>query len=671
MTHVTGDTGFRSPDEALTKYWGYSTFRPLQRETVEMVLAGRDALVVLPTGGGKSLCYQLPAACGIGLVLVISPLIALMDDQVAAAREIGLSAGAIHSHVSADARRHTLHDIHRGTLHLLYVSPEWFMGNGAGNNLLDILKPRLGLFAVDEAHCVSHWGHEFRPEYRQLEPLFAKFPNVPRLALTATATPTVRNDICLQLGMRDPVSFIGHPDRPNLVYRAFSRHDQTRQVLDVIGKHTGQGGIVYAQTRREVDRLAKALAKAGVSCSPYHAGLDAAVRTRVQDDFVHERLDVVIATIAFGMGIDRSNVRYVIHANTPRSIEHYQQESGRAGRDGEPAECVLFFSIGDLITHRALSMRDGMMSAERRSVMEKQLKEIGRYAVAPVCRHRLLVEHFGQTYPPPDTGNITKMKPTDAVSDLPESVGCGACDVCLGETQALPDDEALLVAQKIISAVYRTESRFGANYVVKVLLGREDDDRIVANGHSALRVFGLMKEHSEAVIRAWIDQLVVQGHLAVTDGEYPLLKLTKSGFELCQGAGSVRLGRPVLPRPKGKRRHSSVSVVVPGRAGSENVLGTAVDTSLFENLRKLRLLVARKQAIPPYMVFPDSTLTSMSVIKPKNLDSLRLIKGIGVFKLARYGSIFIDVINGGSPETVADGFSPETSDAQRSISIPS
>lgn len=614
-----------SPQQALEKYWGYGTFRPLQKQAVDAVLAGRDALVVMPTGGGKSLCYQLPAACGIGLVLVISPLIALMDDQVAAVNEMGLKAGALHSQATETERRRVFAELNRGTLNLLYVSPERLVAGG----ILDLIRPRLGLFAVDEAHCVSHWGHEFRPEYRQLGPLFAEFASIPRVALTATATPQVQRDISSQLGLRAPTELIGHPDRPNLIYRSFPRYDQGHQVLEAIRQHRGEGGIVYAQTRKEVDRLVKTLARAGVSCASYHAGLGAAQRAKAQDDFVHERLDVIVATIAFGMGIDRSNVRYVIHANTPRSIEHYQQESGRAGRDGAPAECVLFFSVGDLVTHKMLSFREEGISAARRRVIERQLSEIGRYAISPVCRHRLLSEHFGKPYP------------ADASA---QTVDCGACDVCLGETQALPPEEAQLTAQKIISAVYRTESRFGAVYVTKLLLGAEDE-RIMANGHDSLRVFGLMKGTPEKALRAWIDQLIVQGHLAVTDGEYPLLQVTASGMNVCKGTETARLGHPVIRTAKKKSR----------KAVAE--LPSGPEETLFSNLRRLRLLIARKLALPPYMIFADSVLISMSALKPVDADALRQIKGVGDAKRDRYGKAFLAVIAGADPENTAEAFS--------------
>lgn len=618
-----------SPQQALEKYWGYGTFRPLQKQAVDAVLAGRDALVVMPTGGGKSLCYQLPAACGIGLVLVISPLIALMDDQVAAVNEMGLKAGALHSQAGEAERRRVFAELNRGTLNLLYVSPERLVAGG----ILDLIRPHLGLFAVDEAHCVSHWGHEFRPEYRQLGPLFAEFAGIPRVALTATATPQVQQDISSQLGLREPTELIGHPDRPNLVYRSFPRYDQGHQVLEAIRQHRGEGGIVYAQTRKEVDRLVKTLARAGISCASYHAGLSAAQRAKAQDDFVHERLDVIVATIAFGMGIDRSNVRYVIHANTPRSIEHYQQESGRAGRDGALAECVLFFSVGDLVTHKMLSFREEGISAARRRVIERQLSEIGRYAISPVCRHRLLSEHFGKPYPADASAQKTA-----------QPVDCGACDVCLGETRALPSEEAQLTAQKIISAVYRTEGRFGAVYVTKLLLGAEDE-RIMANGHDSLRVFGLMKGTPEKALRAWIDQLIVQGHLAVTDGEYPLLQVTASGMNVCKGTETARLGHPVIRAAKMKSR----------KAVAE--LPSGPEETLFSNLRRLRLLIARKLALPPYMIFADSVLISMSVLKPADADALRQIKGVGDAKRDRYGKAFLAIIAGADPDNIAEAFS--------------
>ena len=580
-------------------------------------MAGHDSLVVLPTGGGKSLCYQLPAAMDKGLVVVVSPLIALMDDQVSAAREAGLEADALHSNLKAAHRGAAWRRLTEGKTQLLYVSPERLLIG----DLLEALSGRLILVAVDEAHCVSHWGHEFRPEYRRLIEVLDKFPKAARMALTATATPEVQEDICAQLGLRTPERLIGHPDRPNLIYRAFPRSDQFKQVLEVVRRHPGEGGIVYAQTRKDVERLAAKLREEGVSSAPYHAGLNAEERRSAQDDFVNERLDVIVATIAFGMGIDRSNVRYVIHANTPRSVEHYQQESGRAGRDGLPAECALFFAASDLATHRYLAKKDAALVPEREHAIERQLREIGRYAVSPLCRHGLLAEHFSAPYP---------------LEERSEK-GCGACDVCLGETKGLPDDEALLTAKKVLSAAWRAEGRYGTGYVVNLLLGRLND-RMAANGHDKLQVFGLLKDSGEASIRSWIDQLIVQGFLEVTEeSEYPLLRITEAGRGLCNGRGSVRLGAPVPPKIKKDKKRS-------GKKAPDAFLQTA-DQQLFERLRALRRGIADKAGVPPYVIFHDSTLVEMAALKPRTLADMRGIKGMGDTKLDKYGQLFLDALS--------------------------
>ena len=616
-----------TPEEALQRHWGYGTFKPLQREAVEAALAGRDCLVVLPTGGGKSLCYQLPAALGRGLVLVVSPLIALMDDQVAAAREAGLAADALHSNLEADHRSEAYRRLAAGQTDLLYVSPERLLVG----DLLEDVAGRLILIAVDEAHCVSHWGHEVRPKYRRLAEILERFPKAARMALTATATPAVQEDVCAQLALRGPVRFIGHPDRPNLVYRAFPRRDQSAQVLEVVRRHPGEGGIVYVQTRKDVERLAAKLEGEGVSCAAYHAGLPAERRRRAQDDFVHERLDVVVATIAFGMGIDRSNVRYVVHANTPRSVEHYQQESGRAGRDGGPADCVLLFAASDLALHRALALKDGALAPERQRALERQLREIGRYAVAPVCRHRLLAEHFGAPYP------------AEGASRDGES--CAACDVCLGETKSLSAEDALLTAKQVLSGAWRTGGRFGTGYVVNLLLGR-GDERLTRNGHDSLQVFGLLKGSGEAAVRSWIDQLIVQGVLEVSEQrEYPLLRITEAGKALCRDEGTVRLGVPAPPAARGRKRPKAL------RKGLASEMSP--DEELFERLRQLRRLISERLGVPPYVVFHDSALVEMSALKPKTREALRGVKGVGDRKLERYGTAFLDVISGRPPESAA------------------
>ena len=617
-----------TPEAALRRYWGYDAFRPLQAESVANSLARRDGLIVLPTGGGKSLCYQVPAACGAGLVLVISPLIALMDDQVAAAQEAGLSAGALHTNVADKERRQVRDALAAGTLDLLYLSPERLVVG----DILPLIAEQLALVAVDEAHCVSHWGHDFRPEYRQLRGVLDQIPKVPRLGLTATATPQVQDDICTQLGLRAPLRLVGHVDRPNLAYRALPRRGGVEQALEVIRRHGDEGGIVYAQTRKEVERVATSLAAAGVQCAAYHAGLPAAERSRVQRAFLAESLDVVVATIAFGMGIDRSNVRYVIHYNTPKSIEHYQQEAGRAGRDGLPAECVLLFSGADIVTHRRLATMDGPLPPERNRALERQLRDIGRYAVAPVCRHRLLTEHFGQPYPAPSAAPVP----------VAES-GCGACDVCLGETLELPADEALVTAQKIISAAWRIDGRFGAGHVIDVLLGRRTD-KVERAGHDRLGVYGLLAAAGEPALRSWIDQLVVQGYLALReDGMFTFLVHTEAGKALCKGQGAVRLGRDVAPA-KGRRSAKAAK----GAAAPADV--APADQDLFARLRTLRKLIADHHGVPPYIVFNDVTLRALASQRPADDRAMLTVKGVGESKLARYGAAFLAVIAGTSPE---------------------
>jgi ATP-dependent DNA helicase RecQ len=616
-----------TPREALQQLWGYDAFRPLQEEAITAALGGRDSLVVLPTGGGKSLCFQVPAACVAdgGCVLVVSPLIALMDDQVAGAVEAGLAAGALHANQTEAQKRTVRQQLESGSLRLLYVSPERLVVG----DLLPVLQRRVRLLAVDEAHCISHWGHDFRPEYRQLAPLFAQFPSVPRLALTATATPQVQDDIVAQLALREPLRLIGHIDRPNLCFRAIPRREAIEQILAVAARHPGEGGIVYAQTRKEVERLAEALKGRGVDARPYHAGLDKTVRSRCVSDFTAERLQVVVATVAFGMGIDRSNVRWVVHAALPRSVEHYQQESGRAGRDGDPAECVLLWGGNDFATWRFLAKQENP-GPERLRALERQLAGIGRYASAPICRHRLLCQHFGQDY---------------------AEANCGSCDVCLGDTEGLPAAEALVTAQKILSAVWRLESRFGSAYVVRVLRGLANEDT-ARRGHEALSVWGLLRDQHDTTVRTWIDQLVAQGFLVVDDGEYPVLQLTDVGRLLCRGQGEVRLAAPAPGGPAKVRKARKAKQAAATALGREP---TSADEALFQRLRTLRQRLAQARDLPPYIVATDAALHALVAVRPTSLAALANCKGWGEKKATRYGAAILTVLAGGDPEAVVVG----------------
>ena len=597
-----------SLEDVLHQYWGYSAFRTLQREAIDAVLAGRDSVVVLPTGGGKSLCFQLPALVDDGqrrgIALVISPLIALMKDQVDGLVAQGVSAHCLHSGQSASERQAALDAVRGGSCRLLYVAPERAAGEHA--DLFGALLSARGVryVAIDEAHCISQWGHDFRPEYRQLRTLRRRFDDVPFHAFTATATPRVRADILTELGLVDPAVLVGPFDRPNLTYRVVPRAELKGQIRQVLARHAGQAGIIYCLSRREVDAMAEWLAGEGVRALPYHAGLADQVRHANQDAFLDERADVMVATVAFGMGIDRPDVRFVLHAGAPRSLEHYQQEAGRAGRDGLAAECVLVTSPADFARWRRLLETSGEWNDQVRLLM----RDMERYASATSCRHRALVEYFGQTLP---TG------------------ACGACDWCLGELTPVPDAET--VARKILSAIARTGQRWGLGHVTAVLRG-ESTDAVSARGHDGLSVFGLLREASVAELRGYVDQLTHAGFLERTGEPYPTIQITPAGADLLRGQSHCVLFRQPAAPKRGKKSRT------PGLAAG------AVDDPLFGRLRELRLSLARARGVPPYVIFHDVTLHELARRRPTTLAALLEIPGIGERKAEVYGAALLDVV---------------------------
>jgi ATP-dependent DNA helicase RecQ len=607
--------------EALHRVWGFSDFRPLQREAMHAVLARRDSVVIMPTGGGKSLCFQAPALVepvaaaargtdpGLtsprrGFALVVSPLISLMKDQVDGLRVDGVDAAYLNSTLTSAERDAVMTRLREDRCRLLYVSPERLVGeNSQGfRRFLQQCGPRF--IAIDEAHCISQWGHDFRPDYRQLGQLRDDFPGAALHAFTATATERVRRDIVNELRLRDALVLVGSFDRPNLVFRVWRRGNLHKQILQVLARHERDAGIIYCSSRREVEALAEWLQGEGRSAVPYHAGLPDEVRARHQDRFLDERVDIVVATVAFGMGIDRSNVRFVIHAGAPRSPEHYQQESGRAGRDGLPAECVLIYSGSDFLRWRQMLEANGEFTDSARGL----LRDMERYAAGTRCRHRALVEYFGEGW--------TRQE-------------CGACDWCLKELDAVHD--ATTVARKILSCVARVKQTWGIGHVTDVLVGKASE-KVVAARHTELSTFGLLKDETGAAVRGYVEQLVADG-LLLRDGEkFPIVRLTNAGAALLKGEGDCVLYREVQPvRPKTRPR---------GRSD----IGPSADPELFDVLREVRLHLARERGVPPYVIFHDTTLRDMADRRPATMDDLHGIYGVGAKKAADFGDAFLDAI---------------------------
>ena len=599
----------QTPLDILRNTFGYPSFRGQQQAIVEHLGEGGDALVLMPTGGGKSLCYQIPALLRQGTAIVVSPLIALMQDQVDALREAGVAAAYLNSSLAADAQREVEQQLLAGALDLLYVAPERLLTA----RFLDLLeRTEVALFAIDEAHCVSQWGHDFRPEYRELAILPQRFPAVPRIALTATADPRTREEIVERLALQDARQFISSFDRPNIGYRVGLRHNAKRQLGEFLLGHEGESGIVYCLSRRKVDDTAQWLAESGIEALPYHAGLDAATRAKNQQRFLREDGVVMVATVAFGMGIDKPDVRFVAHLDLPRSIEGYYQETGRAGRDGLPAEAWMIYGLSDVVTMSQM-IAQSESADERKRVERQKLESLLAYAEATDCRRQLLLGAFGETYPGP----------------------CGHCDNCVAPPKTW---DATVPAQKALSAVYRTGQRFGSGHVIDVLRG-EETERVLSLDHHRLSTFGVGAEMDEKQWRSVFRQLLAAGLLEADAEGYGTLRLTAASRAVLGGERQVKLREDARPE-RASRRKREASRVASGSLGIE-----AYEQSTWDALRALRTQLAKQQGVPPYVVFHDATLLAMLRAMPANEDELATISGVGEAKLKRYGRDFLAVIN--------------------------
>ena len=604
------------PLTVLKSRFGYASFWSLQEEIIGHVLVGGDGLALMPTGGGKSLCYQLPALIFPGVTLVVSPLIALMKDQVDALNANGIPARFINSSLSGGEIELVQREVRAGLVKLLYVAPERLPGPAFRRFLMDL---NLSLIAVDEAHCISEWGHEFRPDYRNLVELRRDFPAVPVIALTATATEQVRDDIIEQLELQAGRVFRSSFNRTNLSYVVRPKGNSWDELVSLLEKHRDQPSIIYCFSRQETEDLARRLSGSGFSATPYHAGLDSATRRRAQDDFIRDRIPIIVATIAFGMGIDKPDVRLIVHYNMPKSVEGYYQETGRAGRDGLASECVLFFSLGDRMRQEyfVAQIND---EVERRNAREK-LDRMVDYARLPTCRRRYLLEYFGEKW---------------------EEANCGGCDVCLEPGREFDGTE---IAQKVLSAVVKTGERFGANHVINVLVGSRDK-KVLGQGHDALSVYGIVEDFSRGQMKEIVGQLRARGLLVRNDEELPTLSVSAEGWKALRGREKVMLVKPAEdPRPSRSAAYE----------------GTAqYDKGLFEELRVLRKRLAEERKVPPYVVFGDVSLRHMAAVYPRSREEFMRIHGVGEAKLDEYGPEFVEVIRGyaGSQGVVAPTDSP-------------
>ena len=587
----------------LQQYFGFSSFRPLQEEIIRDAMAGRDVLALLPTGGGKSLCFQLPALARAGLTVVVSPLISLMKDQVDALQASGVPATFLNSSLKADESRARLRGLHLGEYRLLYVAPERMMLSGF---LSDLRQWNVNLLAIDEAHCISEWGHDFRPEYRRLAELREHFPEVPLMALTATATERVRVDILKQLHLRRPKLYVASFNRPNLSYRVMAKSKAYEQVMSFVNARANESGIVYCQSRKSAESVAERLSADGVMAKPYHAGLAAAERSMNQELFLRDEVRVICATIAFGMGINKPNVRFVIHHDLPKNVEGYYQETGRAGRDGLPSECLLLFSAGDAVKYSRFI--DEVSDEKQRQIATVQLRQMVNFAESNECRRIALLRYFGEDF---------------------RELNCGGCDNCLTPRETY---DGTLVGQKFLSCVYRVREKsginFGMNQIVEVLSGAETEN-IIKWDHHTVSTYGIGKELSRVEWRNVGRELVRLGYLRQVAEKFNVLQLTDQGQAALKERQSIRLTKTVVVTKPAKHRAGEISC----------------DEALFDRLRRLRKRLADELGVPPYIVFSDVSLRQMASHCPSNEDEFAQISGVGEQKLKRFGKIFISEID--------------------------
>jgi len=611
----------------LKQHFGFTSFRPLQEEIIRDALAGRDVFALLPTGGGKSLCFQLPALAQPGLTVVVSPLIALMKDQVDALQASGIAATFLNSSLQPGESRGRLRGLHNGQYRLLYVAPERLMLSGF---LSDLQKWNVNLLAIDEAHCISEWGHDFRPEYRQLSQLRSLFPKVPMMALTATATERVRADIVKQLHLRDARSYVASFNRPNLNYRVLAKSKPYDQLLDFLRGRPKESGIVYCQSRKATESVAERLSDAGIKARPYHAGLEGADRSKHQELFLRDEVRVICATIAFGMGINKPNVRFVVHYDLPKNIEGYYQETGRAGRDGLPSECLLLFSSGDVVKY---SQFIDQKPPEEQKIAREQLSQIVHYAESGECRRAALLRYFGEHWP---------------------EANCGGCDNCLAPRQTY---DGTLAAQKFLSCVYRVRERsgfdFGINQIVEVLTGAATDS-VRKWKHETLSTYGIGKEHNRNEWKVIGRELVRLGYLRQLPEKFHVLQLTDEGRAVLKERKSIALTKPVAVPERAVHRAGAI----------------ARDEAFFDRLRQLRKVLADERAVPSYIIFSDVALRQMARYYPINEREFARISGVGEKKLEDYGLAFMAEIGAHLQSNARQIFADDSFATPRSAPVP-